>query len=70
MDARWIDDMMRLNTRIIAVETRLIARVTDHVAREARSQDATRVEGLLIADRKMLCRLRRLRDVMLDEIVG
>jgi hypothetical protein len=70
MDIRWIDDLLRLNTRIIAVEIRLIARVTDHVVQEAHGQDTTKAECLLIADRQMLCLLRRLRDVMLDEIVS
>ena len=70
MDTCWIGDLLRLNARIVVVEARLVARVTDIVAREAYGQDTTKTGSLLIADRKMLCLLRRLRDVMLDEIVG
>ena len=69
MDQRWIIDLLRLNTRIIVVEARLVARVTNIVAREACGQDTAETGSLLIGDRKMLCLLRRLRDLMLDEVV-
>ena len=70
MDTCWIGDLLRLNTRIVVVEARLITRVTHIVARQACGRDTAETGSLLIADRKMLCLLRRLRDVMLDEIVG
>ena len=70
MDTCWIGDLLRLNTRIVVVEARLVTRVTDIVARQACGRDTAETGSLLIADRKMLCLLRRLRDVMLDEIVG
>ena len=68
MDTRWTEDLLRLNTRIVTVETRFVARVTELLAQEADGQDATKMENLVIADGKMLCLLRQLRDVMMDEI--
>ena len=70
MDTDWIEDILRLNTRIIAVEARLVTRVTNFVAQGAHGQATTEAETLLVADGRTLCLLRRLRNVMLDEIAG
>ena len=68
MSTEWIDDLLRLNARILAAEARLSAQAFTIVEMMEAGEDTAKAEELHRAYRNDLRRLRRLRDIRLDEI--
>ena len=68
MDAEWNEELLRLNSRIIATEARLAAQVTSILANMTLGDVTTESsEHITVIREELLC-LRMLRDPMLDKV--
>lgn len=68
MDTAWIEELLRLNTRIVAAEVSISIQ-TSHIADLIdEGRETADLEGWLIAFRKNLRNLRQSRNDMLEEI--
>lgn len=68
MDAEWNEELLRLNSRIIATEARLAAQVTSILANMTLGDVTTESSEHITFIREELFCLRMLRDPMLDKV--
>jgi hypothetical protein len=68
MDVEWIEEVMRLNARAVAAEVSIRVQVARIMEMTEERRNMSGAEWWLIAAKKNLRLLRKLRDTMLDGI--